>query len=159
MIHALCTLKIQYYQHVNKYMIEFSEHATYTGWNDAALYGEFYQGLSECIKDQLLLLDHSQMFQQLKANTLKCNTHYWEHQGEKATPSGRNSQSAFGSAPAKLGNNPTASSDTSKTGCTNSGIREDGKLTKAEWECHCLKGICYYCSLTINLPAPDCHNT
>jgi len=48
---------MQDYQHVNKYMIEFSEHATHTGWNDAALYGEFYWGLAECIKDQLLSLD------------------------------------------------------------------------------------------------------
>jgi len=48
---------MQDYQHVNKYMIEFSEHVMHTGWNDVALYGEFYQGLSECIKDQLLLLD------------------------------------------------------------------------------------------------------
>ena len=31
--YALCTLKMQAYQHVNKYMIEFSEHATHTGWN------------------------------------------------------------------------------------------------------------------------------
>src|SRR5882724_8113620 len=55
--HALCTLKMQDYQHVNKYMIKFSEHATNTGWNDVALYGEFYQGLAEHIKDQLLSLD------------------------------------------------------------------------------------------------------
>ena len=41
----------------NKYMIEFSEHATYTGWNNVALYGEFYRGLAERIKDQLLNLD------------------------------------------------------------------------------------------------------
>jgi len=54
---TLCTLKMQDYQHVNKYMIKFSEHATHTGWNDAALYGEFYRGLAECIKDQLLSLD------------------------------------------------------------------------------------------------------
>jgi len=54
---ALCALKMQDYQHVNKYMIEFSEHATHTGWNDAALYGEFYRGLAERIKDQLLLLN------------------------------------------------------------------------------------------------------
>ena len=50
-------LKMHDYQNVNKYMIEFSKHATHTGWDDAALYGEFYWGLSECIKDQLLLLD------------------------------------------------------------------------------------------------------
>ena len=33
--HALCTLKMYDHQHVNEYMIEFSEHATHTGWNDA----------------------------------------------------------------------------------------------------------------------------
>jgi len=55
--HILCALKMQDYQHVNKYMIKFSEHATHTGWNDVALYGEFYWGLAERIKDQLLSLD------------------------------------------------------------------------------------------------------
>ena len=24
---------------------------------------------------------------------------------------------------------------------------------------HCLKGLCYYCGLTIDLPAPNCHNS
>jgi len=59
---ALCALKMLNYQHVNKCMIEFSKHAMHTGWNDAALYGEFYQGLAEHIKDQILLLDLPQMF-------------------------------------------------------------------------------------------------
>ena len=59
---ALCTLKMQDYQHVNKYMIEFSEHATHMGWNDVALYDEFYQGLAEHIKGQLLLLECPQIF-------------------------------------------------------------------------------------------------
>ena len=45
---APSALKIHNYQHVNKYMIEFSEHAMHTRWNDVALYGEFYQGLAEC---------------------------------------------------------------------------------------------------------------
>ena len=70
-------------------MIKFSEHAMHTGWNDVALYGELYQGLAEHIKDQLLSWDFPQTFQQLKADTLKCDTHYWECQGEKATPSVR----------------------------------------------------------------------
>ena len=35
----------------------------------------------------------------------------------------------------------------------------DGKLTQEEWEHHHLKGLCYYCGLTIDLPAPDCHNS
>src|SRR5882724_991605 len=156
---TLHALKMQDYQYVNKYMIEFSEHATHTGWNDVALYGEFYQGLAEHTKDQLLLLDQPQMFQQLKVATLKCDTHYWEHQGEKTTPSGQNRQSTSSSAPAKLGSNPTTSSDTAMTSCTNPGIGADGKLTQEERECCRLKGLCYYCGITINLPAPDCHNS
>jgi|SRR5882724_12734886 len=107
------------YQHVNKYMIEFSEHAIHTGWNDAVLYGEFYQGLAEYIKDQLLALDHPQTFQQLKADALKCNTCYWEFQGEKAAPSGWNRQSSSTSAQAKLGNNLTTSSDAPMSSHTN----------------------------------------
>ena len=50
-------LKMHYYQHVIKYMIELSKNAMHTGWNDVALYGEFSWGLSEHIMDQLLLLD------------------------------------------------------------------------------------------------------
>ena len=55
--HALHSLKMQENHHINKYLIEFSEHAAYTGWNDVALYGEFYCGLAERIKDQLLNLE------------------------------------------------------------------------------------------------------
>jgi len=140
-------------------MIEFSEHATHTGWNDAALYGEFYQGLAECIKDQLLSLDQPQMFQQLKVDTLKCNTRYWECQGEKTAPSGQKRQSASTSAPAKSGSNPTMSSDAPSASHTNPGLGEDGKLTQEEREHRCLKGLCYYCGLTIKLPTPDCRNS
>jgi len=156
---ALRALKMQDYQHVNKYMIEFSEHATHTGWNDVALYGEFYRGLAERIKDQLLSLDRPQMFQQLKVAALKCDTRYWECQGEKATPSGWNRQAASSSVPVKLGSNLTASSDAATTSHTNPGLGVDGKLTQEERERRRLKGLCYYCGITIDSPAPDCHNS
>jgi len=139
--NALHALKMYDHQHVNKNMIEFSKHATHTGWDDAALYGEFYWGLSECIKDQLLSLDFPQMFQQLKANTLKCDTCYWECQGKKAVPSGRNRQPASTSAPAKSGNHPTTSSNAPMMSHTNPGIGVDGKLTQEKWEHHHLKGL------------------
>src|SRR5882724_2074737 len=99
------------------------------------------------------------MFQQLKVTALKCDTCYWERQGEKTTPSGQNRQPASSSAPEKSGNNPTASSDAIMASHTNPGLRADGKLTQEEWEHHHLKGLCYYCSLTIDLPAPDCRNS
>ena len=80
---ALCSLKMQENHHINKYMIEFSEHATYTSWNDVVLYSELYQGLAERIKDQLLNLDHPRTLTQLKVDALKCDNHYWERQHEK----------------------------------------------------------------------------
>src|SRR5882724_4643634 len=98
------------------------------------------------------------MFQQLKVAALKCDTHYWECQGEKTTPSGQNRQSNSSSAPAKSGSNPTASSDAAMTSRTNPGIGVDGKLTQEEWERRHLKGLCYYCGITIDSPAPDCRN-
>ena len=82
-------------------MIEFSKHATHMGWNDAALYGEFYGGLAEHIKDQLMSLEHPATFQQLKTDALRCDSRYWERQGEKGTPTGRNRQSAFATTPSK----------------------------------------------------------
>ena len=54
-MNTLCTENADY-QHVNKYMIEFSKHATCTEWNDVAPYGEFYQGLAEHIKDRCYIL-------------------------------------------------------------------------------------------------------
>src|SRR5882724_6461647 len=99
------------------------------------------------------------MFQQLKVTTLKCDTRYWECQGKKTTPSGWNRQSASSSAPAKSSSNPTTSSDAAMTSHTNPGIWADGKLTQEEWECCRLKGLCYYCGITINSPAPNCRNS
>jgi len=41
----------------------------------------------------------------------------------------------------------------------NPGLGADGKLTQEERERRHLKGLCYYCGLTIDLPAPDCRNS
>src|SRR5467141_376941 len=111
---TLCTLKMQDYQHVNKYMIEFSEHATHTGWNDVALYGEFYRGLAECSKDQLVSLECPATFQQLKTDALTCDSRYWECQGEKGTPTSRNRQSASATTSSKTPGTTGAMTDTLK---------------------------------------------
>ena len=65
-------------------MIEFAEHAAFSGWNDITLYGKFYQGLEEWIKDQLLNFNHPLMLEKLKIDMLKCDNRYWEQQHEKA---------------------------------------------------------------------------
>src|SRR5882672_3043092 len=133
---TLCALKMQDYQHVNKYMIEFSEHATHTGWNDVALYGEFYRGLAEHIKDQLVSLERPATFQQLKTDALRCDSHYWEFQGKKGTPTSWNRWSAFATTPSKTPSTSVATTDTSKPakGNTGSQFGTDGKLTEVERE-------------------------
>src|SRR5882672_10290200 len=158
--YTLRALKMQDYQHVNKYMIEFSEHATHTGWNDAALYGEFYRGLAERIKDQLVSLECPTTFQQLKTDALRCDSRYWECQGEKGTPSGQNRQSAFAATPSKTPGTTGATTDTSKLakGNTGSQFGTNGKLTEVEHERRCVKGLCYYCALSIDVTALDCRN-
>ena len=70
---ALRSLKMQENHHINKFMIEFAEHAAFTGWNDVALYGEFYRGLAEQIKDQLLNFDRPPTLEKLKIDALKCD--------------------------------------------------------------------------------------
>lgn len=42
---------------VTEYIIDFRTVAADSTWNDAALYDAFYQGLSECLKDELASRD------------------------------------------------------------------------------------------------------
>ena len=68
---ALRSLKMQENHHINKFMIEFAEHAAFTGWNNVTLYGKFYRGLAEQIKDQLLNFNRPLMLEKLKIDVLK----------------------------------------------------------------------------------------
>ena len=80
---ALRSLKMQENHHINKFLIEFAEHTPFTGWNNVTLYGEFYRGLAERIKDQLLNFDRPPTLEKLKIDALKCNNRYWERQHKK----------------------------------------------------------------------------
>jgi len=118
-----------------------------------ALYGEFYRGLAERIKDQLVLLNAPQHSNNSKL-TLECDSHYWEFQGEKGTP------------PVRIGSQPLHHSfqnvwyhhyndDNSKQAKGNMGSQfgADGKLTEVERKRRRVKGLCYYCALSIDVAA------
>jgi len=90
--------------------------------NDVALYGEFYGGLAERIKDQLLSLDHPQTFQQRKVAALKCDTRYWECQGKKDHTLWSEHAGRLFLCTRKIGSIPTSSSDAAMTSHTNPGI-------------------------------------
>jgi len=80
----------------------------------------------------------------------------WERQGEKTAPSGRNRQSGLFLAPAKPGNNPTTSSDaTMVIGPTQASAQTEAHSRGTG---NAPSRASYYCGLTIDLPAPDCHN-
>jgi len=117
-------------------MIEFSEHATHTGWNDAALYGEFYRGLAERIKISSCRWNAPQRFNNSKTDALRCDSRYWERQGEKGPSTSRNRQSAFAPLQPKHLVTTGATTDTSKPakGNTGSQFGTDGKLTEVERE-------------------------
>ena len=131
-------------------MIEFSEHAAYTGWNDVALYGEFYHGLAERIKDQLLNLEQPQTLKQLKVDALKCDNRYWERQHEKLpTPTSRTKTSTT-MAPTSSATTQGKSATVPRLSTENPNqpkkelgnvLNADGKLTEAEKEWQCAKGL------------------
>ena len=79
-----------------------------TGRNDVALYGEFYCGLAERIKDQLLNLERPRMLEQLKVDALKCDNRYWERQHEKLPIPTSRTQHRLPTAPGHLGPIPHA---------------------------------------------------
>ena len=80
---ALKRLKMLNNHHINRYMTSFTEQASYTRWNDAALYDTFYAGLAERLKDQLLNFDHPSTLEDLKRLTLRANHRYWDRQNEQ----------------------------------------------------------------------------
>ena len=151
---ALCSLKMQENHHINKYMIEFLEHAAYTSWNDIVLYGEFYQGLAKRIKDQLRNLDRPRTLEQLDVNALKCNNCYWERQHEKLpnptprtrinTSTGPTSSPALQAKPATVPRPSTENPNQPKKDL-GTVLNADGKLTEAEKEWQRAKGLCFYC--------------
>ena len=157
---ALQSLKMQENHHINKFMIEFTEHAAFTGWNDIALYGEFYRGLAEQIKDQLLNFDRPPTLEKLKIDALKCDNQYWEWQHEKGpaqltsrvkppsvAPTGQQKASP---TPWSTENSSTPRKDLGNV------LGADGKLTKAEKEWRHLKNLCMYCGSPFDKHHPLC---
>jgi len=153
------TMHTQMYdhQHVNKYMIEFSKHVTHTGWNDVALYGEFYWDFMSASRTRSCHWITPKCSSNSRPMPLKCDTHYWECREGHTLWSEQAVHLHL--CTAKSCNHPTTLYDAPMMSCTNPGIGADGKLTQEEQERHCLKGLCYYCSLTINLPALTVGNT
>jgi len=136
-------------------MIEFSEHATYTGWNDAALYGEFYHGLLSISRDQLVVVGRPTTFQQLKTDALRCDSHYWNTRREGHS---------FQSDPAVClchhslkppGTTRATPTLRSRPKATTVPVWTEGSSLKWNTNATC-QGPVIMCALPIDVAAPDC---
>jgi hypothetical protein len=168
---ALRALQMKENHRVNRYLIEFSEHASYTGWNEEAHRAEFRRGLATRIKEQLVAIprDRIATLDGLKSVALECDNRFWEREDEKKfeallapreTSKTKQSPAATKTAPAPpQQSQQTTSSASSQTGpSSQSGsssnverkdlskiLTSDGKLIEAEKERRKAKGLCPYC--------------
>jgi len=151
--HALCTLKMQDYQHVNKYMIEFSKHATHMGLEQCPLtMVSSIEDLLKHIKDQLVSLECPTTFQQFKFNALKVQFLLLEMPRQEGAPTSWNQQSSFGTTPSKTANYPSLlPTDTPKPAKSSTGNQFGAAASSQKWNANDdMLGICYYCALSID---------
>jgi len=125
---------MQDYQHVNKYMIEFSKHATHMGWNNATHYGEFIEDLLSTSRTSSFHWN-AHNFPTIQIQCLKgAILATWKCQGKKGAPTSWNQQSSFGTTPPKqpipqlLRQTPRNLAKSS----TGNQFGADGKLTEVE---------------------------
>src|SRR6266540_5297094 len=65
-----------------KYSLDFNRDAPQTGWNDSALYQQFYKGLPDRFKDELARIGKPPMLILLQHQIQILNQRHWERQSE-----------------------------------------------------------------------------
>src|ERR1700723_2091487 len=69
-------------QRIAKYIVEFNQLATITGWDGRALRHQFYRGLPSRIKDELARIGKPATLPTLKALAQSIDGWYWEWEEE-----------------------------------------------------------------------------
>src|SRR6266545_3583486 len=65
-----------------KYSLDFNHDTLWTGWNDSALYQQFYKGLLDQLKDKLARIGKPPMLILLQHQIQILDQCHWEHQSE-----------------------------------------------------------------------------
>jgi len=65
-----------------KYTLDFNRDALRTGWNDKALYWQFYKGLLDRLKDKLTRIGKAETLIPLQHQVQVLDQRYWERQAE-----------------------------------------------------------------------------
>ncbi len=124
-----------------EYLVCFNTLASHVGWGEQALRFQFYDGLPECLKDQLAMLGKPDLLRKLVQVTQCYDNLYWERQEERRL--------------ARLKDNKLAASmhlraPTTPNQPTNQAhecvLGPDSKLKLEEWKHHCENHLCMICS-------------
>ncbi|KAG6327660.1 hypothetical protein ID866_11429 [Astraeus odoratus] len=182
--HQLNNLSMKDSSHINKYIVEFNCLATQVhGYREGALCHMFYNGLPDCIKDEIAHVGKPPHLIDLCTMAQGINVHYWECKSEiahqaKTNPQSSSSskQSLSGGSSSKQSNPSSGTSSSSSTGkgknpqCPSSStpkssnsstsdlsgiIGKDRKLTAMECLHRMKNSLCLFCGLPGHL-AKDC---
>ncbi|KAG6329042.1 hypothetical protein ID866_10047 [Astraeus odoratus] len=181
--HQLDNLSMKDSSRINKYIVEFNCLATQVhDYGEGALCHMFYNGLPDCIKDEIACIGKPPGLVDLCTMAQGIDVCYWERKSEiacqnKSNPQPSSSkQSLSGGSSSKQSNTSSGTSSFSSTGkgknpqCPSSStpkssdssvpdlsgiIGKDGKLTATECLC-CMKNfLCLFCGLPGH-SAKDC---
>jgi len=149
-----------------KYTLDFNRDAPCTGWNDKALYRQFYKGLPDRLKDELTQIGKPETLIPLQHQVQVLDQRYWERQAKishnkrassntapartdkpKQSPSDNNSnRPAASSSQTPAQSKSSSSSSSSKLKNLNADkLSKNSKLTPEERD-HCYKlQLCLFC--------------
>ncbi|KAG6328671.1 hypothetical protein ID866_10418 [Astraeus odoratus] len=181
--HQLDNLSMKDGSCINKYIIGFNHLTTQVcGYREGALCHMFYNGLPDCIKDEIACIGKPPCLVDLHTMAQGIDTCYWEHKSEIACqaktnpqPSSSSKQSSSGGSPSRQSGNSSGTSSSSSTGkgknpqCPSSTpkssnssthnlsgvLGKDGKVTATECLHHIKNALCLFCGLPGHL-AKDC---
>ena len=134
-------------QWINKYIVEFNRIASQIqGYREGALWHHFYNGLPNCIKDEVSRIGKNSTLSDLRHLVQAIDAHYWECKSEDSCQM-----------------KPSANPFTSKSTSSSSGgkpnlttkLGKDGKLTAAERKNHFDNKLCMFCGLAGHI-TKDC---
>jgi hypothetical protein len=159
-------LRMKSNKSIVKYMVRFNCLASQLSWGNAALCHQFYRGLSDRLKDDLIKIDYENILLGLRVAAQKLDQRYWvrdlekrreHHDPESSRSSGRPRPRPSNSRPSTSSNqfhssNATASSYRTSNSTSSkprpayaNKLGSDGKIMQSEKDRCKKEGLCMYC--------------
>ncbi len=125
---------------LSEYLVRFNTLASRVGWGEQALHFQFYDGLPECLKDQLAMLGKPDSLHDLVLVTQRYDNLYWERQEEcKLAHQWDNKLMTYANSQGPNTSNPPSTQTNDHV------LGLDGKL-KPEEQKHCKENnLCMMC--------------